>query len=120
MPPEWRLTRQDRQFALLVERLDAHHSGMAPERTAIADPPRLTHGVGAHAVPHAELENSRERTRRRHADDKALEDADLGVRLHHARELHDLVAGHQAVGIERQHQFEVAAPLLAEFTNVKA
>ena len=57
---ERRLARQHRQLAVLVERRDAHQRVVAPERTAVADPPGLAHGVGAHAVAHAELEDAGE------------------------------------------------------------
>ena len=115
---ERRFARQHRQVALLVERLDAHQRVVAPERPAVAHPPGLAHGVGAHAVAHAELEDARERAGRRHADHQALQDADLGVRLHHAHQAHDLVARHQAVGVERQHQRVVLAPAGAEVAHV--
>ena len=118
MAAERRLARQDGQIALLGERLDAHDRVVAPERAAIADPPGLAHGVGAHAVAHAELEDARERRLRRHADDERLQDADLRMRLHHAHELDDGGAGHDAVGVERQHQFVVAAPAVAEIAHV--
>ncbi len=69
-------------------------------------------------MAHAELEDARERAGRRHADHQALQDADLGMRLHHAHQAHDLVAGHQAVGVERQHQGVVLAPAGAEIAHV--
>ncbi len=42
----------------------------------------------------------------------------FGIGLHHAHQAHDLVAGHQAVGVERQHQRVVAAPARAEVAHV--
>jgi hypothetical protein len=87
-----RSARQNRQMAILDKGLDAHHGVMAPERTAIAHPPGLPHGVAAHAVPHAELEDAREGRLRRHADNQALEDADLRIGLHHAHQLDDGLA----------------------------
>ena len=118
MAAERRGAGQDRQVALLVERLDAHDRVVAPERAAVADPPGLPHGVGAHAVAHAELEDAGEGALGGHADDQALQDADLGMGLHHAGEAHDLLARHQAVGIERQHQRVVGAPAGAEVAHV--
>ena len=47
---------------------------------------------------------------RRHADDEALQDAELGMRLHHAHQAHDRSPDHQAVGVERQHELVVARP----------
>ncbi len=69
-------------------------------------------------MTHAELEDARERAGRRHADHQALQDADLGMRLHHAHQAHDLVARHQAVGVERQHERVVLAPAGAEVAHV--
>jgi hypothetical protein len=53
---------------------------VAPERRAVADPPRLPHRVGAHAVSHAELEYAGEEARAWHADDEALQDTEPRVR----------------------------------------
>ena len=118
MAAERRLPRQDRQVARVAERLDTHHRVVAPERTAIADPPRLPHRVGAHACAHPELERPRECRRRRHAHHQRLQDAELRIRLHHPHHLDDRGAGHDAVGIERQHQFELVAPTIAEIAHV--
>ncbi len=69
-------------------------------------------------MAHAELEDARKRAGGRHADHQALQNADLGMGLHHAHEAHDLVARHQAVGIERQHEGEILAPAGAEVAHV--
>ena len=66
------LARQHRQVTVFVERLDAHHRVVAPERPAVAHPPRLPHGVAAHTKAHAELEHTGEGRRRRHADHETL------------------------------------------------
>ena len=91
---------------------------VTPERPAIADPPGRAHRVGAHAVTHPELEDARERARRRRADDEALQDAEPRMRLHDAHQPEHRLAGHQAVRVEGQHEFAVAPEGLAEVAHV--
>ena len=59
-PAERRPAGQHGQVAFVAERRDADHRVVAPEGAAIADPPGAAHRVAAHAVAHAELEDSRE------------------------------------------------------------
>ena len=68
------------------ERRDAHDGVVAPIGSAIALPPRAADGVGAHAEPHAELEDAGKGAGRRHADDQALQDAEPRIDLHDAHE----------------------------------
>ena len=103
---------------MLNERLDAHGRVVPPIGSAIANPPRLPHSVSPHAVTHTKLKNARERRRRRHADNKALQNTNLGMRLHDADKAQYSVARHQTVGIERQHQFKAATPLQTEIADV--
>ena len=42
----------------------------------------------------------------------------FGMGLHHAHEADDRRSGHDAVGVERQHQLELAAPFVAEVADV--
>ncbi len=80
VPAEQAAPRQHRQFAVLGERLHANDGVVAPVRTAIALPPRAAERERAHAEPHAELKQTRERARRRQADDQRLQDAELADR----------------------------------------
>ena len=68
------------------ERRKPHDGVVAPVGSAIGLPPGAADGVGAHAEPHAELEDARERAGRRHADHQALQDAEPRIGLHHAHE----------------------------------
>ena len=69
-------------------------------------------------MAHAELEGAGEEARARHADDEALQDAEPRIGLHDAHEPQDRRAGEQAVGVERDHEFVVLAPALAEVAHV--
>ena len=60
-----------------------------PIGPAIGLPPRAADGVGAHAEPHAELEDAGEQARRRQADDESLQDAEPRIRLHDAHQTQD-------------------------------
>ena len=64
---------------------------VAPVGAAIALPPGAAERVGAHAEPHAELEDAGEGAGRRHADDQALQDADARIGLHDAHQPQDRV-----------------------------
>ena len=118
MPAERRTTRQNGQFTLLDKWLDADNGVVAPERPAIPHPPALSHGVTAHAMAHAKLENTRKGGLGWHTDHKALENTELGIALHHPHELHNRIAGHEAVGIKRQHQFVVVAPTVTKRADI--
>ncbi len=118
MATERRLAGQEGQVAFGIKRQHAHQRIVPPKGPAVAHPPGLTHGVGAHPVAHAELENAGKSARRGHADHEALQDANLRMRLHHAHQAHDLGARHQAVGIQRQHKLELVAPAGAEVAHV--
>ena len=91
---------------MLDEGGDADDAVMAPERAAVALPPGGAQGIGAHAVAHPDLEQTRERRRVRQADDELLEDADLGALLDDPRQADDRLARHQAVGVEHEHEVE--------------
>ena len=91
---------------------------VAPIGPAIALPPGAADGVGAHAEPHAELEDAREGAGRGQPDDEALQDAELRVGLHDAHQPQHRIRGHQAVGIEHDREFVLRAPALAEIADV--
>ncbi len=91
---------------------------VAPVRTGIALPPRAARRVRTHAVPHAELEDSRERAGRRQADDQRLQDAQARIAFHQADHAQDRRPGHDAVGVEHDHVFVRAAAPLAEIADV--
>ena len=59
------------------ERREPDDRVVAPIGSAIALPPGAADRVGAHAEPHAELEDAGERAGRRQADDQALQNAEL-------------------------------------------
>jgi hypothetical protein len=98
--------------------LEADRRVVSPIDAAIALPPGAADGVGAHAEPHAELENARERAGRRQADHQALQDADLAVRLHDAHQPQDGGGRHKAVRVERDRKLVAVAPPLAEVAHV--
>ena len=100
------------------ERRKPQHRVVAPIGPAIALPPGAADGVGAHAEPHAELKDARERAGRGKADDQPLQNAELGIGLHDADETQNGVGRHETVGVERHREFMLAAPALAEFTDV--
>ena len=100
------------------ERIDPHERVVSPERAAIGRPPGGAHRVGAHPRPHAELEHAREGRAAGRADDEALENADLRMRLADANETHERFAVHQAVGVEWHHEVVGSAPALAEIADV--
>ena len=81
-------------------------------------PPRAAERVGAHAEPHAELEDARERAGRRHADHEALQDSQLRLDLHDAHHAQDRLGGLERVRVERDGEVVVAAPAGAEIENV--
>ena len=97
---------------------EPHRRVVAPIGTAVALPPGAADRVGAHAEPHAELEDARERAGRRHADHEALHDAEPRVRLHDAHEAQHRLGGHEAVGVERDGKFVQMPPALAEIADV--
>ena len=74
--------------------------------------------VGAHAEPHAELEDPREGAGGRQAHDQPLKDAEPGIGLHDANQTQHRAGGHQTVGVERDREIVVAAPALAEIADV--
>src|SRR5512147_494857 len=82
MAAERRAARHGRQAAMRDERRESDDRIVAPVRTGIALPPRAARRVRTHAVPHAELEDSRERHRRRQAYDQSLQDAEARIALH--------------------------------------
>ena len=98
---------------MLDEGGDADDAVMAPERAAVGLPPGRAQGIGAHAVAHPDLEQTRERRRVGQADDELLEDADLGALLDDPRQADDRLARHQAVGVEHEHEVE-PMPLRAQ------
>ena len=109
---------QDRQLAMRDERRKPQDRVVAPIGPAIALPPGAADGVGAHAEPHAELEDAREGAGRRQADDQPLQNAEPRIGLHDADEPQHGVGGHEAVGVERHGELVVAAPALAEVADV--
>ena len=100
------------------ERREPQHRVVAPIGPAIALPPGAADGVGAHAKPHAELKDARERAGRGKAHDQPLENAEIGIGLHDANETENGFRRHETVGVERHREFMLAAPALAEFTDV--
>ena len=76
--------------------------------------------VGAHAEPHAELEDARERAGRRQADHEALQDAELRIDLHDAHHAQDRGRGQEAVGVERDGEFVLAPQRLQKSQKLPA
>ena len=107
-----------RQLAMRDERRKPQHGVVPPIGTAIALPPGVADGVGAHAEPHAELEQARESAGRGQADDQSLQDAEIGIGLHDAHQPQDGVGGHEAVGVEHHGKFVICPPALAEVADV--
>ena len=91
---------------------------MPPIRSAIGLPPRASDRVGAHAEPHAELEDAGEQARRRQPHDQALQDTEPGIDLHDPDQPDNRVRRHEAVGIERDRELVAASPALAEFADI--
>ena len=81
-------------------------------------PPGRTHCVGTHSKAHAVLKQSGERTRRRQADHKTLQDTQARIGLHHAHQSDDGAAGHEAVHVQRQRKVVLRAPALAKVSDV--
>ena len=100
------------------ERLKPQHRVVAPIGPAIALPPGAADGVGAHAEPHAELKHPREGAGGRKAHDQALKNTEPGIGLHDANQTQNGVGGHETVGVERHREIVLAAPALAEITDV--
>ena len=109
---------QRRQLAMCDERPKPQHGVVPPIGTAIALPPGVADGVGAHAEPHAELEQARESAGRRQTDNESLQNAEIGVGLHDAHEPQDGVGGHEAVGVEHHGELMLCPPALAEVADV--
>src|SRR5262249_15067272 len=97
---------------------DAYDGVVAPVRSAIALPPGAADRVGAHAKPHAKLEDAGKGAGRRHPDYQALDDAEPRIDLHDAHELEHEVDGHHAVGVEHDCEVVVLAPALAEVADI--
>src|ERR1019366_10381990 len=76
------------------------------------------HRVAADPGAHAELENPREGRGGGRSDDKGLDDADAGIGLSDSGQPQDRLAVHQAVGVERNHEFVRVAPTLAEVADI--
>src|SRR4051794_13052819 len=113
-----RALRQRRQLAMRDERRQSDDGIVAPVGAAVALPPRAADRVGAHAEPHAELENARERAARRYPGDEALQNAELRISLHDAHEANNALRSHQAVGVEDDRKIVLRAPALAEIADV--
>ncbi len=115
---EDRVGRKRRQMAMLEKRRDAEDAVMSPIGPAIALPPGCAGRVGAHAEPHAELEQAREGAGRGQADHQTLQNAELRIGLHDAHETQHRFRRHEAVGIERDRKFVLCAPALAEVADI--
>ena len=113
-----RALAENRQVAVHHERRDPDDGVVTPVGPAVALPPGAADGVGAHAETHAELEDARKGAGRRHADDQALQDAELRIGLHDAHETQHGIGGHQAVGVQRQGEVMLLAPAVAEVADV--
>ena len=105
MAAEHAVAGQRRDVAMRDERREPDRRVVAPIRAAVGLPPGAADGPGAHAEPHAELEDARERAGRRQADHQPLQDAELRIGLHDAHEAQDRGRGHEAVGVERDREF---------------
>src|SRR5262249_21316213 len=113
-----RAFRKHRQLTMRDKWGDAHDRVVAPVRPAIALPPGAADSVGAHAKPHAKLEDAGKGAGRRHPDYQALHDAEPRIDLHDAHELEHEVDGHHAVGVEHDCEVVVLAPALAEVADI--
>src|SRR5207237_2025191 len=111
-------TGHERELAVRYERFKPQDGVVAPIRAAIGLPPRASDRIGAHAKPHAELEDAGEQARSRQPHDQALQDTDPGIDLHDPDEPDNRVRGHVAVGIERNRELVAAPPALAEFAYI--
>ena len=118
VPGNERTLAEHREMAMGHERREPDDRVVTPVRPAVGLPPGAADGVGAHAEPHAELEDARKCAGRRHADDQALQDAELRIGLHDAHEAQHGLGGHQAVGVEHQRVVVLIAPAVAEVTDV--
>src|SRR5262249_5128962 len=107
-----------RQLAVPHERRNAHDGVVTPVWAAIALPPGTADGVGAHAQPHAKLEDARKGACRGHADDQRLQDPELRIDLHNAHELEHEVDAHDAVAIDHDHEVVIIAPPRGEVGNI--
>src|SRR5262249_49735247 len=107
-----------RQLTVPHERRKAHDRVVAPIWSAIALPPGAADGVGAHAQPHAELENAGKGAGRWHSNDQRLQDPKAGSDLHDPLELEDEVRRHEAVGIEQYCEIVMLAPARAEVSDI--
>src|SRR5262245_11819746 len=100
------------------ERTEPQHRVVAPIGSAITLPPGAADGVGAHAEPHAELEDAGKRAGRRQTDDESLQYPELGVRFHDPDETKDGFGGHKTIGIKRHREFVFTAPPFAEIADI--
>src|SRR3954466_12716447 len=91
---------------------------MPPIGAAITLPPCGAERMRAHAEPHAELEDARERTDRRQADDERLQYAEPWICLHDAHETQHRMGGHETVGIERDGKFVPGAEAFAKVAHI--
>ena len=105
-------------MAMLVKRRDAKYAVVSPIGAAIALPPGRAGGVGAHAEPHAELKQPRESAGRGQADHETLQNAELRIGLHDAHKAQHRFRRHEAVGVERDREFVLRAPALAEVADI--
>ena len=62
MPAERGFPRQNGKLAMIAEGLHPDGGVMTPERATVALPPGTAGGIGAHAVTHAELEDTGKET----------------------------------------------------------
>src|SRR5262245_17140144 len=100
------------------ERPEPEHRVVTPIGSAISLPPRASDRVGAHAEPHAKLEDSCKSARRRQADNESLQNPQLRICLYDPDQQQGCLGSHKTIGIEGNRKFVLGTPLLAEVPNV--
>ena len=100
------------------ERLKSQRGVVAPIGPAVALPPGAADGIGAHAEPHAELKDPRKGAGGRKAHDQSLKNTEPGIGLHDTNQTQNGIGSHETVGVERHREIVLAAPTLAEITDV--
>ena len=106
------------QLAELRERLHTDHRIMPPI-AAPAELPEIQPPDEKRAVePHRELLQPRENGNAADQLRRCLQDAELGIHLHHLRHFHDVRTVHQAVRVQNQHAFVTSAPCPDEIADI--
>ncbi len=113
-----RAARQRRQAAMAGEGGDAHDRVVAPVAAARPLPPRHAAGQQRPVQPGAELLHAGEQGGTADRVAHGLDQPGIRVRLHRAHQPRHRRAGHQAVGVQHDHEVVLGAPATDELGDV--